>query len=117
MPDPHHPLRPPRSVWPLVAFLAGFSFLIWVVADQFLIPAMEAAQTANLGQKRQLVAYARLLLAIVLVILCVSIILLFRIRRFFFPSPPVRRQKTEYVDAWQEAGKRATAPSADDDEI
>lgn len=115
MPDPNHPLRPPRSIWPMVAFLVGAAILIWVVADQFLIPAMEAAQDATVRQKRHLMAWARLLLAIVLVILCVGIILLFRIRRFFFPSPVSKRQKTEYIDAWAEAGKRATAPSADEE--
>jgi hypothetical protein len=116
MADPDRNFRSGRSIWPLLAFLVGCSVLIWVVADQFLIPAMEAAKDASTGQKRQLVAYARLLLAIVLVILCVTIILLFRVRRFFFPAPLSKRQKTEYIDAWAEAGKRMMAPSADDDE-
>lgn len=109
----HRPrLRSARSIIPLLIFLAGFSFLMWLVADQFLVPGLEAAKRASPDEKRQLVAYSRLLMAIVLFVLCISMLLLFRVRRFFFPPFPAKRQKTEYVDAWAEAGKRARA--ADD---
>jgi hypothetical protein len=94
----------------MVVFLTGFSILVWYVSDRFLIPGMVAAHDATPGQKRQLQAFSRLLLAIVLVILSVSILLIFRVRRFFFPrktNPGL--PKTEYVDAWTEAGKRARA--------
>ena len=67
---------------------------------------MIAAQDATPGQKRELAAFSRLLLAIVLFILCVGILMIFRVRRFFFPRASAKRQKTEYIDAWAEAGKR-----------
>lgn len=95
-----------RSIWAMVVFLLGFALLIWIVSNQFLFPALAAANSATLPQKQQLVAYSRLILAIVLLILCVGILILFRVRRFFFPSPTQPRQKTQYVDAWTEAGKR-----------
>lgn len=104
--EPHPHFRPARSYLPLIIFMAGFVFLMWFVADQFLVPGLEAAKDATPRQKRQLMAYSRLLMAIVLLVVCVSMLLLFRVRRFFFPPFPSKRQKTEYVDAWAEAGKR-----------
>jgi len=105
---PHDPLlfRPARSVWPLVIFLLGFVALVWLVSNRFLLPAMVAAQDATTEQKRQLMAYSRLLLAIVLFVLCVGMLMIFRVRRFFFPRSLPSRQKTEYIDAWAEAGRR-----------
>lgn len=90
----------------MVVFLAGSAVLIWLVSVRFLIPAMIAAQDATPAQKRELAAFSRLLLAIVLFILSVGILMVFRIRRFFFPRGTPTRQKTEYIDAWAEAGKR-----------
>lgn len=98
--------RPAKSIWPLVLFLVGFSVLIWIVSDYFLIPAMTVAKEATREQKRQLVAHSRLLLAVVLLILCIGILMLFQIRRFFFPRSLGTRTKTEYVDAWAESAKR-----------
>ena len=107
-----------RPIWPLVAFVLGFSGLMWLVADQFLVPGMEAAREATAGQKRQLMAYARLLMVIVLAIVCIAMLAVFRVRRFFFPQASPKRDKTEYPDAWAEAGRRMTAPDdeADGDE-
>lgn len=102
--------RAGRAIWPLVAFLIGFTVLIALVSNQFLIPALVAAKGASVEEKRQLVAFARLLLAIVLLILWVGILFLFRIRRFFFPRSSTAKQKTEYVDAWAEAGRRMQEP-------
>jgi hypothetical protein len=53
-------------------------------------------------------------MAVILFILCVGILIVFRVRRFFFPQPSSVPQKTQYVDAWAEAGKRATAGPAPD---
>jgi hypothetical protein len=106
MPDEHGSSRPGRSVWPLVLFLVGFIALIWIVSEYFLIPAMTVAKEATREQKKQLVAHSRLLMAVVLFILCVGLLMLFRIRRFFFPRSLGTRTKTEYIDAWAESAKR-----------
>jgi hypothetical protein len=91
----------------MIAFLVGSAILILVVSNYFLIPAMIASHDATAAQKRQLAAYSRLLLAIVLFIMIVGLLLLFRVRRFFFPGQGSRKQqKTPYVDAWEEAGRR-----------
>jgi hypothetical protein len=104
-----------HSLWSMIVFLSGSALLIWLVSNRFLIPAMVAAQDATPMQQRQLAATARLLLAIVLFSLCVGILMVFRIRRFFFPRNPIPRQKTEYVDAWTEAGRRLnTLPDSGD---
>jgi hypothetical protein len=108
--------RPGRTLFATIAFFVGFSVLLGIVGNVFLIPAIIAAQDASPAEKRQLVAFSRLLLAIVLLVLCIGVILLVRVRRFFFPGPQAPRQKTQYIDAWAEAGKRAAAPTPDDDE-
>jgi hypothetical protein len=120
MTDAQHNLRrfrPARSLWAMIAFLAGFTILITVLAHYFLIPAMEAAQGATPTQKRQLSAYSTLLLAVVLFVLGVGLVLVFRVRRFFFPRATSAPQRTEYIDAWAESARRFDErPRADDDD-
>ena len=99
----------------MVAFLAVFVILL-LVLQQFLRPAYEALNQATPPQKRQLTAYPLLLLAIVLFILFVTLILSFRIWRFFLPPPTTKPTKTKYVDAWSESGKRLPTPPPDDQE-
>ena len=100
-------LRPARPVWPMIVFLAGFTILIIAVSHYFLIPALLASNGATADEKRHLQAFATLLLTVVLFVLAMGIVLVFQIRRFFMPTPSATRQKTDYVDAWAEAGKRA----------
>lgn len=114
MSDLRGQFRFPRSIWAVLAFFVGFTVLIAIVSHYFLIPALEAAQDATPLQKRHLTAYSRLVLAIVLMILFVGMLFTFRVRRFF--QPRGQAQKTEYIDAWSEAGKRAQAPPAAPDE-
>src|SRR3954454_9899032 len=110
-----HP-RLQQSLWATIAFLAGFSILITIVARYFLIPAILASRDATPAEKRLLSGSATLLMAVVLFFLGVGILLIFRVRRFFFPSALPARQKTQYVDAWVEAGKRAQPDPPGDEE-
>jgi hypothetical protein len=112
--ETQHRLR--RSLWATVAFLGAFGALIVIVANYFLIPAADAARTADTVGKRQLSAVAMLLLAILLVIMLIGLLMTFRIRRFFQPAEPATRTKTEHIDAWAESARRMTAPPTDDDE-
>ena len=116
--DAHHLMvcRPGRIYWATLAFLIGFAVLIYVISDWYLLPALDAAQGATTGEKRQLAAYSRLLLAIVLVILICGILLTFRFGRFFFPRNREPSGPTKYVDAWAESGKRMQTPPAGDDD-
>lgn len=116
MPDIRRYPRLTRSLWAIVIYLAGATLLIGLVTYYFLIPAMRVAHDANVAQKHQLVAYSRLLLAVVLFILCVGLLLLFRVGRFFFPSAPSKRHRTQYIDVWAEAGRRTPAPPSPDEE-
>jgi heme/copper-type cytochrome/quinol oxidase subunit 2 len=103
--DPHQRFR--RSMWAMVAYLAGFAVLITFIAWYYLIPAMDAARNATPGQRQQLSAYSLLLMAIILLIVFVGIVLTFRVSRFFFPRPPhAPPARTKYVDAWAESAKR-----------
>ena len=111
---PKH-LRPGRIYWPTLAFLVGFAVLIYVVSDWYLLPAFDAARDANAGEKKTLAAHARLLLAVVLVILVCGILLTFRFGRFFLPRQGDARRPTQYVDAWAESGKRMPTPPPDGD--
>lgn len=107
--------RAGRSLWAMLAFMAGFAVLIWIVFSWYLRPALEAAKTANTLEKRELAAHSRLLLAVVLFILVAGILLTFRFGRFFFPRAVERAKPTKYVDAWAESAKRISVPPEDDD--
>ena len=101
-----------------VIFLTVFAIVLLLVVQLYLIPAMLAAKDADASQRRQLSAYATLILAVVLFVLFSGLLLTFRVGRFFFPRNPARTLKpTEYVDAWAEAGRRAAAapPESEDD--
>jgi hypothetical protein len=79
---------------------------------------MDAAKTADTTEKKTLAAHARLLLAVVLVILVCGILLTFRFGRFFLPR---QRQgeshaRTQYSDAWAESAKRVRVPPAEGDD-
>ena len=109
--------------WSVLVFLVGFAALIVVVSYYFLFPAMEAASGHGVTdvEKRRLVAYSRLLLAVVLFVLFAGLVMTFRIGRFFFPRPTPPRTQTNYVDAWAESGRRVDVPpkadaDADDDD-
>ena len=102
-----------RIYWATLAFLLGFAVLIYVISVWYLLPALDAARGANTAEKKTLAAHARLLLAVVLVILLCGIVLTFRFGRFFFPRRRERQAPTRYVDAWEEAGKRMRTPPHD----
>ena len=108
--------RSGRTTWAVLAFLLMFAILIVGVSEFYLLPAMAAMKVANPAEKLRLVAYSRLLLAIVLFILIVGLLLTFRIGRFFFPRPRAPKTQTKYVDVWAEAGRRVETPPAEADE-
>jgi hypothetical protein len=93
----------------MIIFLIGFAVLIILVSHHFLIPALLASRDATPAEKRHIQAMATLLLTVVLFILGVGLVLVLRVKRFFVSSTQPQRQKTEYIDAWAEAGKRARA--------
>lgn len=109
------PHRVRRSLWASVAFLGGFGALIVIVANYFLIPAADAARTADQAGKRQLSAVAMLLLAILLFVMLIGLLMTFRIRRFFQPGESAVRTKTEHIDAWAESARRMTTPPPSDE--
>lgn len=104
--------RSGRSYWAVLAFLLGFAILLVGVLWYYLVPAMEAARSKGITivEKRTLVAYSRLVLMVVLLVLFSGLVLTFRVGRFFIPRKSSPRVKTKYVDAWSEAGKRMEPP-------
>ena len=102
--DPHMRFR--RSLWALVIYLLGFAAFIAILSWYFLLPALDASQSATPRQKQQLSAYSLLLLAVVLLVILAGLVLTFRISRYFFPRPQSRRTQTKYVDAWAESARR-----------
>ena len=101
--------------WSAFVFLFVFSFVLVIVAYYTLIPGMEAAKDASPEDKRRLVAWYRLLLAVLLFILFAGLAITFRFGRFFFPRPSTPRVKTQYVDAWAESAKRMEVPPEEED--
>ena len=105
-------LRPARTYVAVVVYLLCFTVLLIVISKIYLLPAMEASRNASPQEKRQLAAYARLMLTVVLFVLFGGLLIAFRIGRFFVPRPLPGRKKTEYVDAWAESAKRMQTPPA-----
>src|SRR5215217_6650538 len=95
MPQSSHREQRPRSARTYVAvvvYLLCFTVLLIVISKMYLLPAMEASRNATPQEKRQLAAFARLMLAVVLFVLFAGL------------------KKTEYVDAWAESGRRMQTP-------
>jgi hypothetical protein len=115
-PDPSHPPLPSfrRALIAIILYLSGFAGVLMLVCWRYLFPAIRAAASAiehhDPQQKRELAATASLVLVVVLFVLFAGLLLTFRMGRFFFPRPhPPRAKPTEYVDAWEESGRRINA--------
>jgi hypothetical protein len=99
--------------WAILAFLLAFAALTAILIWYYLVPAGQAAKVADPHGRAQLRAVSALLLAVVLFVLLVGLILTFRVGRFFFPRPPEKPAKTQYVDAWAESAKRMKTPPSE----
>ena len=99
--------------WQALVFLIGFTVLLVGILAYVLAPGLEAARHATDNEKRSLVAWYRLLLAVLLLILFSGLMLTFRVGRFFFPRPTGPRTRTRYVDAWAESARRMEVPARD----
>jgi hypothetical protein len=109
-------LRRGRIHWSAIVFLILFTIgAIWI-AFYAMKPAAEVAHSASPDEKRRIVAWFRLLLAVLLFILFAGLVLTFRFGRLFFPRTGEPRAKTQYVDAWAESAKRVRVPSEEEDE-
>jgi len=86
------------------------------IAYYAMRPAAQAAHDAPDNVKRHLVAWFRLLLAVLLFILFAGLVITFRFGRLFFPRASSPRVKTQYVDAWAESAKRVRVPNEEDEE-
>jgi hypothetical protein len=109
--------REARIHWSALVFLILFTIGAMWIAYYAMKPAAEVAQTASDAEKHRIVAWFRLLLAVLLFILFAGVVLTFRFGRLFFPRTGGPRVKTQYVDAWAESGKRlrVTPDDADDE--
>ena len=99
-----------------MVFLIVFAMVAVVIAYYTVIPGLEAAKNASPEEKRRLVAWFRLLLAVLLFILFAGLVLTFRFGRLFFPRASAPRTQTKYVDAWAESAKRMEPPPAEEDD-
>jgi uncharacterized BrkB/YihY/UPF0761 family membrane protein len=106
--------RTGRSYWGVLAFLLLFAVLVISVSNYFLLPALPLVHGASRPEKLRLMAYSRLLLTVVLLILVVGLMLIFRPGRFFFPRRQSPRESTKYIDMWAEAGRRMDADKTDE---
>ena len=100
-----------RSVWAFVSFLALFCLVLGLLTELYLPQALTAFKAADERGRRLLAVHALLLMCAVLAILALSWMMIFRVGRYFFPPRGgTKEAKTEYTDAWTEAGKRMRPP-------
>jgi len=99
-----------RSIWAFVGFLALFCILLVMVTKVYLLRALADFNGADERGRRLIAVHALLMMAAILATLGLSWMLIFRIGRYFFPGKKEKRVKTEYTDAWEEAGKRMKTP-------
>jgi hypothetical protein len=99
-----------RTVWPFVAFLVLFCILLGAVSRLYLLRALVDFNGADEKGRRIIALHAMLILSLILVILGCSMVLIFRISRYFFPPRRPPEPKTKYTDAWTESGKRMQTP-------
>ena len=104
--------------WSALVFLFVFALLLIGVASYVLVPGFEAIQDKQLTpqEKRNLQAWYRLLMFVLLFILFAGLVLTFRFGRLFFPRPAPPPTKTQYVDAWAESARRMSVPPKEEDE-
>lgn len=96
--------------WQVLAFMLAFVALLMAVLAYCIVPGMEAAKHASDQEKEHLVAWFRLLLAVLLLILFCGLLLTFRVSRFFLPRPTPPKSRTVYTDAWEESARRMPTP-------
>jgi quinol-cytochrome oxidoreductase complex cytochrome b subunit len=99
-----------RSVWAFIGFLALFVILLVMVTKVYLLRALADFNGADERGRRLIGLHALLLMSVILAILGLSLMLIFRIGRYFFPGNREKLAKTTYTDAWEEAGKRMKPP-------
>jgi hypothetical protein len=93
-----------------VGFLGLFCALLMLVTKVYLLRALADFNGADERGRKLIGLHATLLMLMVLVILGLSLVLIFRVGRYFFPDRYRKREKTNYTDAWAEAGKRMKPP-------
>jgi hypothetical protein len=98
--------RAGRLVVPAIAFLAGSTLLLLIVCHWYLLPALTYFDGASPHDKKRLAAYSLLMLVVVLFCLGMMLLMALRIGKRLFPPPSGPPSKTDYIDAWSEAGKR-----------
>jgi hypothetical protein len=99
-----------RSVWAFVGFLGLFCILLVLVTKLYLLRALTDFNGADERGRKIIGLHALLMMFLLLVILGLSLILIFRVGRYFFPQRYRKFEKTNYTDAWAEAGKRMKPP-------
>ncbi|HEX4055554.1 MAG TPA: hypothetical protein VHX86_14915 [Tepidisphaeraceae bacterium] len=102
--------RAGKSVWGFVGFLGLFCILLVLVTKVYLLRALTDFNGADEKARKIIALHALLMMSLLLVILGLSLLLIFRIGRYFFPRRTEPRTKTQYTDAWTEAGKRMKTP-------
>jgi hypothetical protein len=103
-------MRQRATIWAYVAFLALFFILLVFVTKVYLLPVVKDVKGVDEKGRKLLGAHALLLMSLILTILGISLVLLFRIGRYFLPKEGGKEPKTKYTDAWAESAKRMKTP-------
>jgi heme/copper-type cytochrome/quinol oxidase subunit 3 len=109
--------RSGRSLVGFTIIMVGFGLFFTLMAMYFLLPATQAAAASPTTEKKRLLAMMALMLVLVLLSLAAMASLVMAFAGMLKTRNKNRREKTRYVDAWGEAGKRMPLPPEDDREL
>lgn len=100
--------------WSPVLFLLGFLAILGTIAYFMIDPMRQVATSATTQQSKSVAAYAALFVCLLLLILLVGMVFSIRLGRLVRPDDEAPKPTNILPDPWEEAGRRAKAPSPQD---
>ena len=109
-----NPRKPQRAVLRAsLTFLAGYLVLVALIANYWVVPMLRTSRGGTAADQQRAVIYGTLVLILLLTLLVIGLLASFRFSAWLLRTE-TREQPTEYLDIWEEAGRRVTPPTAEE---
>jgi H+/Cl- antiporter ClcA len=100
--------------WAPVLFLVAFLLALALVAVLVIAPMLQAASHALPQERKQVSAFAALLLCLLLATLLLGLVMTMRAGRIGRSGIGLKHKPTEYPDVWEESARRVEIPDPED---